>query len=133
MPRRLRVALVALLATLAMLVSGCGSDEASGSEKAGGGTQAKPGEKPSGTTIDVTFNGETVKPNGVEKKVEAGKPITLHIVADKPGELHVHSSPEQEFEYDAGTSDKKLMIDRPGVVEVESHTLDQLVVVLEVR
>ena len=72
-------------------------------------------------------------PNGVQKKVKAGKPITLHIVADKPGELHVHSSPEQEIEYDAGTSDKKLTIDRPGIVEVESHTLEQLVVVLEVR
>ena len=74
-----------------------------------------------------------MKPNGVEKKVKAGKPITLHIVADKPGELHVHSSPEQEIEYAAGTSDKKLKIDRPGIVEVESHTLDKLIVVLEVR
>ena len=69
----------------------------------------------------------------MEKKVEAGKPITLHIKADQPGELHIHSSPEQEIEYDAGTSDKKLTIDRPGIVEVESHNLEQLIVVLEVR
>jgi hypothetical protein len=143
MPRRLRFALVALIAAIGMLVSSCGSDEPSGSDKPSGDKStaqaevtAKPSkmpDKPSGTTIDITFKGETVKPNGVEKKVEAGKPITLHIVADRPGELHVHSSPEQEIEYDAGTSDKKLKIDRPGVVEVESHTLDQLVVVLEVR
>ena len=51
-------------------------------------------------------------PNGEQKKVKAGKPIILHIVADKPGELHVHSSPEQEIEYDAGTSDKELTIDQ---------------------
>jgi hypothetical protein len=69
----------------------------------------------------------------VERKVKAGKPITLHIVADKPGELHVHSSPEQEIEYPAGTSDKKLTIDQPGVVEVESHHLDTVIVQLEVR
>jgi hypothetical protein len=74
-----------------------------------------------------------VDPAGVEKKVTAGKPITLHIVADKPGELHVHSSPEQEIQYAAGTSDKRLTIDRPGIVEVESHDLEQLIVVLEVR
>ena len=147
MSRRSRLAVVALIATLGMLVSGCGSDEPSGSEKpradkssantdAGGDAtaEAEPTEKkPSGTTIDITFKGDTVDPNGVQKKVKAGKPITLHIVADKPGELHVHSSPEQEIEYDAGTSDKKLTIDRPGIVEVESHTLEKLVVVLEVR
>jgi len=143
MSRRSRLALVALTATLGMLVSGCGSDEPSGSEKpkadkstatADASAKAKPTKKkPSGTTIDITFKGDTVDPNGVQKKVKAGKPITLHIVADKPGELHVHSSPEQEIEYDAGTSSKLLKIDRPGIVEVESHTLEQLVVVLEVR
>ena len=147
MSRRSRLALVALIATLGLLLSGCGSDEPSGSKKpkadkssttadstAGASAKAKPtNKKPSGTTIDITFKGDTVDPNGVQKKVKAGKPITLHIVADQPGELHVHSSPEQEIEYDAGTSDKKLTIDRPGIVEVESHTLEQLVVVLEVR
>ena len=65
--------------------------------------------------------------------MKAGKPINLHIVADKPGELHVHSSPEQEIEYAAGTTDKTLTIDQPGVVEVESHDLDKLIVQLEVR
>ena len=143
MSRRSRLACVALIAMLGMLVSGCGSDEPSGSEKpkadksaatADASAKAKPTKKkPSGTTIDITFKGDTVDPNGVQEKVKAGKPITLHIVADKPGELHVHSSPEQEIEYDAGTSDKLLTIDRPGIVEVESHTLEQLVVVLEVR
>lgn len=147
MSRRSRLALVALIATLGMLVSGCGSDEPSGSGKpkadkasatADAGAKAEPNKKAgkkkaSGTTIDITFKGDTVDPNGVQKKVKAGKPITLHIVADRPGELHIHSSPEQGIEYDAGTSSKLLTIDRPGLVEVESHTLGKLVVVLEVR
>jgi len=148
MPRRLRYALIGLIAALGLLLSACGSDEPSGSkepakdkssasaspsEKPSENAGEKPAKKPSGTTINVTFTGDTVKPNGVEKKVKAGKPITLHIVADKPGELHIHSSPEQEIEYAAGTSDKKLKIDRPGIVEVESHNLDKLIVVLEVR
>jgi hypothetical protein len=122
MPRRSRFALVALIATLGLLVSGCGSDEPS-----------KKAEKSSGTTINITFKGDKVTPDGVKKQVQAGKPITLHIVADKPGELHVHSSPEQHIEYGAGTTNKTLTIDRPGVIEVESHTLEQLIVVLEVR
>ena len=65
--------------------------------------------------------------------MEAGKPLKLHIVADKPGEMHVHSSPEQEIEYAEGTTDKTLTLDQPGVVEVESHHLDKLIVQLEVR
>jgi hypothetical protein len=146
MPRRFRSGLIALIAAPSLLVGGCGSDEPSGTDKpapdkasATADATAKPTRKPTkkpkpaGTTIDVTFKGDTVDPNGVEKKVRAGKPITLHIVADQPGELHVHSSPEQQIEYDAGTSNKKLTIDRPGIVEVESHTLEQPVVVLEVR
>ena len=45
----------------------------------------------------------------------------------------MHSSPEQEIEYGAGTTDKTLTIEQPGVVDVESHHLDQLIVQLEVR
>ena len=127
MPRLLRQRLVLVVAALvAMLVlAGCGSssDDESTPTKDSGGT----------TTLDITFKGDTVKPSGVTVKVKAGKPLKLHIVADKPGELHVHSSPEQEIEYKAGTTDKSLTIDQPGVVEMESHTLDQLVAQLEVR
>ena len=148
MPRRSRYGLLGLIAALSLLVSACGGDEAGGAkeptkdkssavatptEKPSEKATEKPTKKPGGTTINVTFKGDTVDPNGVQKKVKAGKPITLHIVADRPGEMHIHSSPEQEIEYAAGTSDKKLTIDRPGIVEVESHTLDKLIVVLEVR
>ena len=66
-------------------------------------------------------------------EVAKGEPLKLHITADEPGELHVHSTPEQEIEYAAGTTDKTLTLDQPGVVEVESHDLDKLVVQLEVR
>lgn len=153
MPRTLRASLVALAAALGLMLVGCGSDEPSAADKptappAQKATQKpsqqpsekptqeptqEPTQKPAGTTIDITFKGDQVDPAGVEKRVQAGEPITLHIVADAPGELHVHTSPEQEIAYPVGTTDKTLTIDRPGVVEVESHNLDRLVVQLEVR
>jgi hypothetical protein len=108
------------------VVTGCGSDDGSGdvtTEKDSSGT----------STLDITFKGDTVDPQGAKVQVEAGKPLKLHIVADKPGELHVHSSPEQEVEYPAGTTDKTITLDQPGVVDMESHTLDKLVAQLEVR
>lgn len=118
-------ACTALLLSLAVM-TGCGSDDSSG------GVTTK--KDSSGTsTLDITFKGDTVDPQGAKVDVKAGKPLKLHIVADKPGELHVHSSPEQEIEYPAGTTDKTITLDQPGVVDMESHTLDKLVAQLEVR
>ena len=46
----------------------------------------------------------------------------------------MHSSPEQELEYAKGTTTLELdPIERPGVVEVESHTLEKTIVQLEAR
>ena len=63
-------------------------------------------------------------------KAKVGQPITLKIDADRPGEIHVHSTPEQEIEFDKGTSTKKLTIEQPGIVDVEDHALEQVIVQL---
>lgn len=124
MSRALR--LCSLLVVALVVLVGCGSDDSKD-------TVAPKKDSSGTTTLDITFKGDTVTPEGVTVKVEAGKPLKLHIVADKPGELHVHSSPEQEIEYEAGTTEKTLTLDQPGVVEMESHNLDKLVAQLEVR
>jgi len=145
MPRPLRSGLIGLLAVVCLAVSACGSEESGASDEpvkpepsaASPSDQANPSAKPtkaaSRMTIDIAFKGDKVEPDGVEREAKAGKPITLHIVADAPGEIHVHSSPEQEIQYPKGTSDKTLTIDQPGVVEVESHHLHTVIVQLEVR
>jgi hypothetical protein len=83
--------------------------------------------------VEITFEGGTVEPNGERVDVAAGQGIDLVVTADEPGSLHIHSDPEQEFAYEAGTETFGIQIDRPGVVEVESHELDQVIVQLEVR
>ncbi len=132
MPRSARLCAVVVSALLAIVaLAGCGSDD---SLDSGSGDTVVATKDSSGTpTIEVTFEGDTVKPQGASVKVEAGEPLKLHITADKGGEIHVHSSPEQQIEYEAGTTDKTLTLDQPGVVDVESHTLDQLIMQLEVR
>ena len=56
------------------------------------------------------------------------------MTADKPGEIHVHSSPEQEFEYKAGTETITVdPIKAPGRVTVESHTLEKTLFILVAR
>ena len=119
--RRVLASTAVLLSALS-LATACGSDD----------------ETPSGTSdpkvIEVTFDGDSVSPNGDRVEVERGQVVELEVTADAPGEIHVHSSPEQELEYDKGSSTVKLAaIDKPGIVEVESHTLDMTIVQLEVR
>ncbi|WP_309646999.1 hypothetical protein [Nocardioides sp.] len=116
--RRLMAATAVLVSTLG-LVSGCGEDTPA--------TDAGDIE-----TIEITFEGGTVTPNGERVEVGTGQPVDLVVRADESGEIHVHSEPEQEFEYAAGTTTLKLQIDQPGVVEVESHDLEQVIVQLEV-
>jgi hypothetical protein len=132
-PARLFRLLGAVLvsAVMALAMAGCGSDD-SGS---GSGSDSSVVKKDSSgtSTVDITFKGDSVTPSGAKVEVKAGDPLKLHITADKAGEIHVHSSPEQHIEYAAGTTDKTLTIDQPGVVDVESHSLDKLILQLTVR
>ena len=144
---RRTVAALAAVSCL-LLTAGCGGDDteststsgsgassgdpSSGSPSSGGPGSGSPGAS-AATTIRVTFEGDSVTPNGERVDAAVGKPVELLVSADRPGEIHVHSSPEQELTYDAGTTRLQLTIDQPGVVDVESHTLDKTIVQLEVR
>ena len=116
---RRTTAVLATVLSAAALLSGCGKDE-----------PATPGS--SSDTIEITFSGDSVTPNGERVQVERGEEITLVIKAEEPGELHVHTSPEQEIVYGTGTTERTLTIDEPGVVDVEAHDLEVVVIQLEV-
>lgn len=120
--RRL-IATAVLATTLATTTTACGDDE--------------PAPTGSGDTVsfDITFEGDQVTPSGAEESIAQGSDIELVVQADKPGELHVHSSPEQELEYDAGTTTipVKLSNQAPGVIDIESHDLDVVVIRLTIN
>jgi hypothetical protein len=118
----LRALVPATVLALALLgLSACGD------ASSGGGGDATP------LTIDVTIEGDTVTPNGERVEVGVGQPIELNVTADEAGEIHVHSDPEQELKYEQGTSTVEIEpIDQPGVVDVEVHDLDAVIVQLEV-
>lgn len=119
--RRSLAAVAATLATLSFATA-CGDEE------------KPPADSTDAKVIELTFEGGTVTPNGDRVEVAVGQDIELDVTADEPGEIHVHSTPEQELEYAAGESTVTIKgIDQPGVVEVESHELDQVIVQLEVR
>jgi hypothetical protein len=116
-----RRALAALAVAVSVALTGCSSSSSASNTGAGGRT-----------TIDITFKNGTVTPHGGRVKVRVGKPVTLHIAADAAGQIHVHSTPEQRIDFTAGVSDKRLTINRPGIVDVEDHVLDTVIVQLQV-
>ena len=121
---RRALAVVAVVVSLAGL-AGCGDDE----PVPGGGAEDLPTK-----TIDITVEGEDLTPNGERVEVAVGQPIELVVTADAEGEIHVHSDPEQELKYGAGINTlPTFTIDKPGVVEVESHALEKTIVQLEVK
>ncbi|MDN5892767.1 MAG: hypothetical protein L0H93_01975 [Nocardioides sp.] len=83
--------------------------------------------------LDVTISGDDASPLGKRVQVGVGQTLEVNIEADAAGELHVHSKPEQEVEYDAGESTHELTFDKPGVFPMESHDLGKVLVTLEVR
>lgn len=117
MRRTLTVVTTVLVA--ALFLTACSDDTSSG----GGGAS---------TTVDITIKDGKVTPNGDRVQTEVGEPVTLNIHADVSGEIHVHSSPEQELEFEKGTSTVKVTIDKPGIVDVEDHALEQVIVQLQV-
>ena len=71
----------------------CGGDES-----AGGGTASETTEQDAEPkVITVTIEGDLVTPNGDRIDVDAGQDVELDITADEPGEIQVHSTPEQEL------------------------------------
>jgi hypothetical protein len=126
--RRLVTALAVLLLS-ALTLTACGGGSSSGSSSGSSGSNL-PVKK-----IAITFTGSDVTPNGTDIDVKVGQPLEFDVTADKPGEIHVHSSPqEQEFEYKAGSSKFQVKpVPAPTQVVVESHTLDKTLFTLVAR
>lgn len=114
---------VALTCLAGAALSACSTDESSDDGNGGGDP----------VVVEITFEDGEVTPNGERVELGAGEPVDLVVTADEPGTIHLHSTPEQELAYEEGTETFEIQIDRPGVIEVESHELEQVIVQLEVR
>ncbi|RYB95099.1 hypothetical protein EUA93_12545 [Nocardioides oleivorans] len=118
--------LVPVVIILAAGLTACGGNDADP-------PAASPSADGDAVAVTVTRDKDTFTPNGERVELGIGQTLELTITADEAGEFHVHSTPEQEIAYDEGTSEHEITIDRPGVVEVESHEPASVVLQLEVR
>lgn len=143
MSGRVVTRLAPLVLVLTASLSACGGDGDTDAPATDQSASSSPSDSPSdespssstdeGVAVTVTREGDSFTPNGERVELGIDQALVLTIEADEAGELHVHSTPEQEIAYDAGTSEHEIVIDRPGVVEVESHEPDVILLQLEVR
>ena len=138
MSGRVVTRLAPLVLVLAAALRACGGDGDADPPATDQSSSSAPADSGStstgdGAAITVTREGDSFTPNGERVELGVDQTLELTIEADEAGELHVHSTPEQEIAYDAGTSEHEIVIDRPGVVEVESHDPDVVLLQLEVR
>lgn len=89
-------------------------------------------DAPSDDAIEIEIEGGNISPKGDRVEVDTDKAITLKIDSDRAGELHVHSTPEQELSFKKGKSTVELTVETPGIVDVEEHETGVVVLQLEV-
>src|SRR5689334_21622666 len=116
-----RVAAPLVALAMAGLLAGCGGDGPA-EESGGSGSSGS-----SSTDLDVEVKGDTITPTNEQVEIGVGDTVTLHVTSDRAGELHVHSSPEQELEFEKGETDLPITLDKPGAVDVEEHASETLV------
>lgn len=138
-----------ITAALTIALAGCASDpeptpsaestSESSSPTATDSRSSSPKQEPtpketteSGPELVVTISGDEVRPNAEEISIGTDEPLVISFSSDRPGELHVHSKPEQVLEFPAGKSEQELVIETPGLVEIEEHETGAVVARLKV-
>lgn len=125
------------LAALVVLVLAAGPTSGCGAE----GTEA-PQAGPTGPMVEITIEDGRITPVAADMEVAAGEAVELVVKSDAQGQIHVHSVDaattastmvEEQYRYEPGTTTFALEVDDPGLVAVELHDPDQLLVQLEVR
>src|SRR5829696_1704993 len=115
------------------------TSQSSPSPSASPGTSNSPAQSPSPTTdaltIDITISNGRVDPNGKKMDVRRGQTIVLNVTSDEDDEIHAHLSDQgYELEVKAGKPTRgELVVSEPGRFEVESHHLEKVIVILNVR
>jgi hypothetical protein len=143
--------LILLVAALAVwLTAGCGGSKNTGgtssttsptgqaSSSAASSSPTPPSgsqQPPAGAaTFDVTIANGQVTPTNATWQAKVGQPVSVRVTSDAADELHVHSSPDHEFEIAAAPNQVfTFTVDVPGSVEIELHKLDKTIATLQVQ
>lgn len=113
--------------------SSSSSHPATGSTSVATSTAAGSPQPAAAPLLKITIANGQVTPTNAVVKAKVGQSITVQVTSDAPDELHVHSTPDHEFEIAAAPNQTfQFTVDVPGSVDVELHKLDKTVGTIQV-
>ena len=86
--------------------------------------------------VDITIADGKVTPNGEKVDVAVGQEVELNVTSDADDEIHAHTDDAAgyELEVKAGVpATGRFTVASAGSFEVESHHLEKIIVILNVR
>jgi ABC-type glycerol-3-phosphate transport system substrate-binding protein len=140
---RISTTLIALTAA-ALITAGCGgptsSDYASGSASSSQPSTVNPSDMqnaqapPTRLVVDVTIKNGQVTPTNEQLQAGVKQQIIIRVNSDAADELHVHSTPEHNFNVEAKPMQSfQFTVDAPGEVDVELQKLNQKIATIQVQ
>ena len=107
------------------------------SVSAGPTTAATPSaESANRVVVDITIADGKVSPNGQKVDVAVGQEVELNVTSDVDDEIHAHTDTADGYalEVKAGVpTTGTFSVTSAGSFEVESHDLEKIIVILNVR
>jgi hypothetical protein len=85
--------------------------------------------------IDITIANRQVMPSGQKLNLSRGQTVIMHVTSDVDDEIHAHTGGEgYELEVNAGKpATGSFVVSDPGSFEIESHHLNKIIAILNVR
>jgi FtsP/CotA-like multicopper oxidase with cupredoxin domain len=111
------------------------SSSASPSSSSPASPSPSPSKAANAVTLDITISAGQVDPNGKKIDVQRGQTIVLNVTSDEDDEIHAHTGDQgYELEVKGGkTTRGEFVVSAPGRFDVESHHLEKVIVILNVR
>jgi hypothetical protein len=132
-PSRLVAAAAAGL--LLMSLASCTQQAAPESSAAPSSSTSAATTPSNAVTLDITISKGQVQPNGRKIDLQRGQTVILNITSDQDDEIHAHTGGDgYEVQVKAGTpAHGQFTLTDPGSFEIESHHLEKIIAILNVR
>jgi hypothetical protein len=85
--------------------------------------------------IDITIANRQVTPSGEKLNLSRGQTVIMHVTSDMDDEIHAHTGGDgYELEVSAGKpATGSFVVSDSGSFEIESHHLNKIIAILNVR
>ena len=144
-PHRRRLAGAAASAVVCLVIVGCGGPAEPAVAPPATASPAVSATTPDPTpsahaadqvVVDIRIADGKVSPNGEKVDVAVGQEVVLNVTSDADDEIHAHTDDATGYELEVKAGEPatgRFAVASAGSFEVESHHLEKIIVILNVR